>query len=280
MDPTTSGLVLNNALDENGTSIDTTGLGTKNVQQLYGAYEWCTEFADNDYAMDTDALLWPASDVIASITVASNVGTVITTGNNYFGPGYEFSVSGEGSLDGDYTVASITNDTTFTFAYSPSGSSSCSGGTNTAPICGTVTPWPPEIDLTESYGSDAYALNVHFYNSDGEATSVSAESSSEADADNFQSYIAYWSSNALTVKEDGNRVEEVHNGTGTDLPTGCNALGGKCNVLYCGEISTSDTDCVPDLPMVWDFEQTGFSGVSTTSQTTDLDWVSQFSQNG
>lgn len=300
LDPTKYALYLNNAdstshtyeADIRGTetsepSIDTEGIGSATVSQAYGAYDWCQEVTNNDdglsgisptpsRTLDTDALLWPSTQDIESVSVSGTTATAtMPSPDGFTNSSYIDIATGPYASTTEYQIAT-TSSTTFTFTTSVG---SCTSE------CGTIMPWPPEIDLSESSGmNSSYSMTIHFFDTSGSAEQAIATptSSSFPNSEDWNEFQARWTPTSVALFENGSNVAEVLDGDGTDLPIGCvpNSTDSPCYKLYCYTLDNSSvgSTCVPATPMAFDFEQGAFEGTSTdSSQLTGIGWISQFS---
>lgn len=263
-------------------SIDTEGIGSKTYSQSYGAYDWCQQVTNNDEGisgitpiptntLDTVALLWPVPQYIESVTVSGGTATATMASADGFSDLMSINIT-----SGPYysaTPIQITTTSSTTFTFSTSVSSNCSSA------CGEVQLWPPEIDLSESTGKNSdYSMTIHFYDENGDIQSVQAVPSSFLNSENWNEFQARWTSSSVSLFEGGSQVAQILDGTGTDLPSGCNPAEAQCYKVYCATVASADSDCVPAEPMGFDFEQGAFYGTSfDDAQTTAIGWIDQFS---
>lgn len=78
---------------------------------------------------EVSTFVFPASRTISTVSRVSNVVTVTVTANHRFAVGNVITISGvtDTSFNGTYTVASVTGNTTFTYAQTAANASSSSG---------------------------------------------------------------------------------------------------------------------------------------------------------
>jgi Glycosyl hydrolases family 16 len=249
--------------------IGTGGIGDGSASdQLYtdSAVEWCARDSNNQSAMHGVALLWPHFPPITNI-VSSDDGTtatVTTDGATELQNGDEVSINQVSSYpDGCYDTLDsmgnpvdvpITYVSSDSFSYTPSpeeGGDTCS---DTYVSGGSISMWPPEIDMVETNGGNQFQMTYHYLDTDtGLPTScTTSKAVTDVPLQDFNVFELLWTSTTLTLYANGTSVQTLSTSSGS-----------------CSGVS------FPHVGMTFDFDQENTANVTVgnTNQQTNLAWV-------